>query len=60
MNWNNPGEGVAPSLHLGVLVIEKGVFESPSTIVANLRGSLNKFPDFFHMGTFIASTHMKL
>ena len=22
-------------------------------------GSLNKFPDFFHMGTFIDSTHMK-
>ena len=26
----------------------------------NLRGSLNKFPDFFRMGTFINSTHMKL
>ena len=25
-----------------------------------LRGSLNKFPDFFRMGTFIDSTHMKL
>ena len=25
-----------------------------------VRGSLNKFPDFFHMGTFIDSTHMKL
>ena len=24
------------------------------------RGSLNKFPDFFRMGTFIDSTHMKL
>ena len=23
-------------------------------------GSLNKFPDFFCMGTFIDSTHMKL
>ena len=22
--------------------------------------TLNKFPDFFHMGTFIDSTHMKL
>ena len=22
-------------------------------------GSLNKFPDFFHMGTFIDSTHIK-
>ena len=26
----------------------------------NIRGSLNKFPDFFRMGTFIDSTHMKL
>ena len=25
-----------------------------------IRGSLNKFPDFFHMGTFIDSTHTKL
>ena len=25
-----------------------------------IRGSLNEFPDFFHMGTFIDSTHMKL
>ena len=25
-----------------------------------VRGSLNKFPDFFCMGTFIGSTHMKL
>ena len=25
-----------------------------------LRGSLNKFPDFFRMGTFIDGTHMKL
>ena len=24
-----------------------------------IRGSLNKFPDFFRMGTFIDSTHMK-
>ena len=25
-----------------------------------IQGSLNKFPDFFQMGTFIDSTHMKL
>ena len=29
-------------------------------ITNQLRGSLNKFPDFFRMGTFIDSTHMKL
>ena len=26
----------------------------------NVQGSLNKFPVFFRMGTFIGSTHMKL
>ena len=25
-----------------------------------LRGSLNKFPDFFLMSSFIGNTHMKL
>ena len=25
-----------------------------------IQGSLNKFPGFFYMGTFIDSTHMKL
>ena len=25
-----------------------------------VRGSLNKFPDIFHMGIFIDTTHMKL
>ena len=29
-------------------------------ISSDIRGSLNKFPDFFRMGTFIDSTHMKL
>ena len=29
-----PGKGVAPSLHLGVVAIEKGAFGSPSTMVA--------------------------
>ena len=30
------------------------------TFILSIRGSLNKFPDFFRMGTFIDSTHMKL
>ena len=30
------------------------------TYILNIRGSLNKFPDFFRMGTFIDSTHMNL
>ena len=29
-------------------------------IFIELQGSLNKFPDFFRMGTFIDSTHIKL
>ena len=28
--------------------------------IENLRGAYDKFPDFFRMGTFIDSTHMKL
>ena len=28
--------------------------------VIDVRGSLNKFPDFFRMGTFIDCTHMKI
>ena len=33
--WSNPGIGVAPSLHLGVVAIEKGAFGSPLTTIAN-------------------------
>ena len=29
-------------------------------IIYPIEGSLNKFPDFFRMDTFIDSTHMKL
>ena len=28
--------------------------------ILEIQGSLNKFPDFFRMGTFIDSIHMKL
>ncbi len=33
--WGNPGKGVALSLHLGVVAIEKGAFGLPLTMVAN-------------------------
>ena len=33
--WSNPGNGVAPSLTLDVVAIEKGAYGSPSTKVAN-------------------------
>ena len=35
VKWSNPGKAVAPSLHLGVVAIEKEAFGSPSTNVAN-------------------------
>ena len=30
------------------------------TELNSIRGAYDKFPDFFHMGTFIDNTHMKL
>ena len=36
------------------------VLKSYGSIYGKIRGSLNKFPDFFRLGTFIDSTHMKL
>ena len=36
------------------------IYLCPKQIAYNIRGSLNKFPDFFRMGTFIDSTHMTL
>ena len=49
---NNKQQYLKPSNHLqiGLLVLD----------YTQLRGSLNKFPDFSRMGTFIDSTHMKL
>ena len=35
VNWSDPGNEVAPSLHLSVEAIEKRAFKSPSTKVAN-------------------------
>ena len=34
--------------------------EEGQATILYVRGSLNKFPDFFRMGTFIDITHMKL
>ena len=31
-----------------------------SKTLGTIRGAYDKFPDFFRMGTFIDSTHMKL
>ena len=35
VKWSNPRKGVAPSLHLSVVAIGKGTFETPSTTVTN-------------------------
>ena len=35
VKWSNPGKEYLPSLHLGVVAIEKGAFMLPSTTVAN-------------------------
>ena len=34
--------------------------EKKTSLDKHIRGSLNKFPDFFRMGTFIDSTQKKL
>ena len=39
---------------------EKDLRQHFEELTDELRGSFNKFPDFFGMGTFIDSTHMKL
>ena len=38
----------------------KSTFQANILFTEKMRGSLNKFPYFFRMGTFIDSTHMKL
>ena len=44
-----------------VIVRTPGIIKKETDDHINkVRGSLNKFPDFFRMGTFIDSTHMKL
>ena len=43
-----------------LLCIKKNLIKHQSFIYTLLRGSLNKFSDFFRMATFIDSTHMKL
>ena len=45
---------------LGKYILKKILFFSLAFLFLDIRGSLNKFPDFFCMGTFIDSTHMKL
>ena len=34
--WNNPGKGVAPSLHFGFVANEKGAFRSSLTTIGQI------------------------
>ena len=45
---------------LDLILAHKARFCFQKHNAADVRGSLNKFPDFFRMGNFIDSTHMKL
>ena len=47
-------------LEVFIFVIVYNTFYFLLRSVGSIRGSLNKFPDFFRMGTFIDSTHRKL
>ena len=48
-------DGLDSSFYLNSFLDSLGL-----TVPSDLRGSLNKFPDFFRVGTFIDSTHVKL
>ena len=57
MSWIAPGIKVLLNLPFVFLEIASSI---PRLDNAILRESLNKFQDFFHMGTFSDSTHMNL
>ena len=48
------------AIALTILVFHSHWLFNICALEPDLRGSLNKFPDFFRIGTFIDSTHMKL
>ena len=50
----------SPTLSFPLYIFSDKYFVYLLFSISKLRGSLNKFPDFFRMGTFIDSTHMKL
>ena len=55
--WSNLFEQL--NLVFKCFLVDAAYFVAPM-LLKDIRGSLNKFPDFFRMGTFIDSTHMKL
>ena len=50
--WNEVNQGCILFLSI--------ILSDDFTDSTQVRGPLNKFPDFFRMGTFIDSSHMKL
>ena len=58
---NEKGAFVSPSTTFAnfTLCIYMFVYVSSIYIFIYIRGSLNTFPDFFRMATFIDSTHIK-
>ena len=56
------GDTLAPYLFIIYLdyVLRTSIDKMKKKNGFKLRGSLNKFPDFFRIGTFIDSIHMKL
>ena len=59
-NASSPLWGIVPSALITIGITVTFNFHSFPVLWQGLRGSLNKFPDFFRMGTFIDSTHIKL
>ena len=55
--WPRNHAWVGRHLIMALLMAQLLFYSNPHIYI---RGSLNKFPDFFRMGTFIDSTHMKL
>ena len=43
VKWSNPGNGIVPFFHLGVLTIEMGAFRSPLTKVTNFTLKIKSF-----------------
>ena len=58
--WSNPGKGVAPSLHLDVVAIEKGAFGSPSTMVSQFTHSWREIVRFMSLLRPLVQSEMQI
>ena len=57
VKWSNPGNGVVPSLNLGVVANEKGAFGSPLTTVANFTYFTNNLHTVILFQVFLSNTN---